>query len=45
MGTYKLHIQVADVVIEMALERIERLKISDGRTQPMGASERTMVSS
>ena len=35
--TYKLHIQVAEVVIEMALERMERLKISDGRTHPIGA--------
>lgn len=35
--THKLHIQVADVVIEIAFERIERLKISDGRTQPIGA--------
>lgn len=35
--THKLHIQVADVVMEMALDRIDRLKISDGRTQPMGA--------
>jgi hypothetical protein len=32
-----LHIHVADVVMEMALERMDRLKISDGRTQPMGA--------
>lgn len=36
-GTHKLHIQVADVVIEIALDRIDRLKISEGRTQPMGA--------
>lgn len=33
----KLHIHVADVVIEMALERMDRLKISDGRTHPIGA--------
>jgi hypothetical protein len=33
----KLHIQVVDVVIEMALERIASVKISDGRTHPMGA--------
>lgn len=37
MRTYKLHIQVAEVVMEMALDRIDRLKISEGRTQPMGA--------
>lgn len=35
--THKLHIHVADVVIEIALDRMERLNISDGRTQPMGA--------
>lgn len=37
METYKLHIQVVEVVMEMALDRIDRLKISEGRTQPMGA--------
>ena len=36
-GKYKLHIQVVDVVIEIAFERIARVKISDGRTQPIGA--------
>lgn len=35
--TYKLHIHVAEVVMEIALDLIERLKISEGRTQPMGA--------
>ena len=39
MRTYKLHIQVAEVVIEIAFDRMERLKISDGRTHPMGAFE------
>lgn len=34
---YKLHIQVVEVVIEIAFERMERLKISEGRTQPIGA--------
>jgi hypothetical protein len=28
-----------DVVIEMALERMARVKISEGRTQPIGANE------
>ena len=37
IDTYKLHIQVADVVIEMALERMDKLKISEGRTHPIGA--------
>jgi hypothetical protein len=37
MGAYKLHIHVVEVVIEMALERIARVKISEGRTQPIGA--------
>lgn len=36
-STYKLHIQVAEVVMEIALERMDRLKISDGRTHPIGA--------
>jgi hypothetical protein len=35
--THKLHIHVAEVVMEMAFDRIERLKISEGRTHPMGA--------
>jgi hypothetical protein len=35
--TYKLHIHVAEVVMEMALDRIERLNNSEGRTQPIGA--------
>ena len=35
--THKLHIHVADVVIEMALDRIDKLKISEGKTQPIGA--------
>jgi hypothetical protein len=33
----KLHIQVVEVVIEIAFERIARVKISEGRTQPIGA--------
>jgi hypothetical protein len=33
----KLHIHVVEVVIEIAFERIARLKISEGRTQPIGA--------
>jgi hypothetical protein len=33
----KLHIQVVEVVIEIAFERIASVKISEGRTQPMGA--------
>lgn len=36
-NTHKLHIQVADVVMEIAFERIERLKISEGNTHPIGA--------
>lgn len=42
--TYKLHIHVAEVVIEMALDLIERLKISEGRTQPIGADSENVVS-
>ena len=34
----KLDIQVVLVVMDMALERLPRLKISDGKTQPMGAN-------
>jgi hypothetical protein len=33
----KLHIQVVEVVIEIGFERMARVKISDGRTQPTGA--------
>jgi hypothetical protein len=33
----KLHIQVVEVVIEIAFERMARVKISEGRTQPIGA--------
>jgi hypothetical protein len=32
-----LHIQVVEIVIKIALERIASVKTSDGRTQPMGA--------
>jgi len=35
----KLHIHVALVVIDIGLERLPRLKISEGRTQPIGANE------
>jgi hypothetical protein len=35
----KLHIHVAEVVIEIAFDRIERLKISEGRTHPIGAAK------
>lgn len=42
--TYKLHIHVAEVVIEMALDLMERLKISEGRTQPIGADSENVVS-
>jgi hypothetical protein len=34
---YKLHIQVVEVVIEIAFERMVRVNISEGRTQPIGA--------
>ena len=33
--THKLHIHVAEVVIEVPVERVERLKISLGRTHPI----------
>ena len=33
----KLHIHVVDVVMEIAFERIARVNISEGRTQPIGA--------
>lgn len=36
MPTYKLHIHVAEVVMEIALDRIERLNISEGSTHPIG---------
>jgi hypothetical protein len=36
---HKLHIQVVDVVMEIAFERIAMVKISDGRTQPIGAEK------
>lgn len=36
-SAYKLHIQVAEVVMEIAFERIERLKNSEGNTHPIGA--------
>jgi hypothetical protein len=39
----KLHIQVVEVVIEIAFERIARVKISDGRTQPIGAVHQMSV--
>jgi len=42
LSDYKLHIHVVEVVMEIALDLIERLKISDGSTQPIGA--RMMVS-
>jgi hypothetical protein len=40
----KLHIQVVEVVIEIALERMARVKISEGRTQPIGAVNHGSVS-
>jgi hypothetical protein len=39
----KLHIQVVEVVIEIALERIASVKISEGRTQPIGAVYQMLV--
>jgi hypothetical protein len=33
-----LHIHVAEVVIEIALDLIDKLKISEGRTHPIGAA-------
>jgi hypothetical protein len=32
-----LLIQVQEVVMETPVDRVDRLKISEGRTQPMGA--------
>jgi hypothetical protein len=40
IDTHKLLIQVHDVVIETPVDRVERLKISDGKTQPIGAHEK-----
>ncbi len=34
---YKLHIQVVEVVIEIAFERMASVKISEGKTHPIGA--------
>jgi hypothetical protein len=36
-GTHKLHIHVVEVAMEIALDRIAIVKISEGKTQPMGA--------
>lgn len=38
-GTHKLLIHVQDVVIDVPVERVAILKISLGRTQPIGAHE------
>jgi hypothetical protein len=38
--TDKLLIQVQDVVIETPVDLVERLKISDGKTHPIGAHEK-----
>jgi hypothetical protein len=37
VSTNKLLIHVHDVVMETPVDRVERLKISEGRTQPIGA--------
>jgi hypothetical protein len=37
--SYKLHIHVVEVVIETAVDLVARLKISLGRTHPIGAHE------
>jgi hypothetical protein len=34
---YKLLIQVQEVVMDTPVDRVERLKISEGRTHPIGA--------
>lgn len=34
---YKLHIQVVEVVMDIALDLIAIVNISDGKTQPIGA--------
>jgi hypothetical protein len=38
---YKLHIQVVEVVIDIAFDLIARLKISEGSTQPIGAGDQS----
>lgn len=36
-STHKLHIHVVEVVMEIAFDLMARLKISEGRTHPIGA--------
>ena len=41
--SYKLHVHVVEVVMEIAFERIAIVKISEGRTQPIGAGGKRLA--